>query len=71
MPGDLAYLYAKPEKAAELKERLTGLRRTRTLATTSVNRAGLAANDACSNYVAPTTATLTLPTSSDQAQAHA
>lgn len=63
------YLYAKPEKVAEIKDkladlkaRLGGMRGGRTMPATtsrsSVSRAGLAANDTCSSYVAPTTTPL-------------
>lgn len=51
------YLCAKPEV---LKAFLPG-GRARTAATMSVSRAGLAANDGCSSYVAPTTSSLTMP----------
>ena len=69
------YLYAKPEKFAELKAKIMGVRRARTMATTSssVSRAGLAANDGCSNYVAPTSPPLAaMPPviSADATQSH-
>ena len=67
----MAIGFQKPEKAAEIRAKLTAMRRAKTMATTSVSRAGLAANDACasSSYVAPTTAVATtvLPASTSDA----